>query len=81
MFGLVLWFFGDVDLRNNVPLMMVRFGFGGREDGLRVRTVTVWLRERALSRARRPLRPVAPEMKMCMLCEYGMDEMFVLLLI
>lgn len=47
--------------------MTVRFGFEGRDDGLRVRTVTVWLRERALSRAIRPLRPVAPEMKMCML--------------
>jgi hypothetical protein len=49
--------------------MMVRFGWEGREDedGLRARTVTEWPRERALERTMRPLRPVAPEMKMCML--------------
>lgn len=45
--------------------MIVRFGCGVREEGSRARTVTVWLRERASARMRRPLRPVAPEMKMC----------------
>lgn len=56
-----------------IPWMMARFGCDGREDedGLRARTVTEWPRERALERTMRPLRPVAPETKMCIVCWGG----------
>lgn len=45
-----------------VPWMMVRFGWGVSEDGLRTRAVTVWPRSRADWMVSLPLRPLPPEM-------------------
>lgn len=47
-------------------------GFVERDSGLRARAVMVWLRSRASFRTSRPVRPVAPRRRICIVfCGFG----------
>lgn len=49
-----------------VPWMIVRLGFGVRDEGVRTRAVIVWLAWRADSIMSLPVRPEPPMMRRCM---------------
>lgn len=49
------------------PVRMVRFSCGTREVGVRTRAVMVWFLERAWVIIWRPVRPLPPRMRMCIL--------------